>query len=888
MSNEVEIIVSGEDKTAAAFASATARSKKFGAEIKANLAKAGQEAGTHLGEGIVRGADGRLRDAKGRFLKGLPSPAETERHGRSLGGRLVSGITGAISSYGGMLRDTLKAGFTNGLKGALTNPIVGPIVVSAVGGVAAVLAPALATMVSGAIIGGLGAGLVGMGAMALFHVEDIDKKWSKSEQKRVAESNKQAEKLRHQYLELGRDVINGLKAASQPLIPVLDTVRSTVRSVGKEFRPVIKQGLEIAKGPLERFTKNLGKAFKELTPAIKPVMTAFGDILDQIGPQLPGLFSQISDAITGMARTVSENKDLFGMIFMGLMEAIPATINLLSALAGAFRGVLVAALGFADGALGALQALMEAVAQIPGPWQDAATQMANSIQGTRDEINGLKTDVENFPKIVKLEGDIRDLDTKIAEARRQLKDPNLTKTRRAKLEAQIDQLLAAKRRAQAELNSLHDKTVRVTLETLRIERRSVQEAAPLGHVKRASGGIIGAAAGGPRGSVTLVGEQGPELVKLPFGSTVIPAGSTRSMLQSEREARKSAVSDLTISRFGRAAGAKHTEFETALGKPQDVKSLASALNGWRKAIKDATHGLTELRLLKDLDVAGKALIKNERLLTKVNSALEKAKDKLTELRDSFKSMRDSVASGIVSGGNITGISQDRAASVGGIIGGLGEKLTQARGFTSALAQLKKKGLNSGALADIAQAGVEGGGATAQALLGASASQIKLINSLQSQLKSTAKSAGTITADAMYGAGIKAAEGVVKGLEKNKDRIEKAMMHIATALEKAIRKALGVKKKASGGIIGAAGGGPRSALTLVGEQGPELVNLPFGSRVIPSGQSRSMLAGGGGGPIQVVLEVRGGGSSDMERMFMQMVRKYVRVNGGNVQTVLGKG
>ena len=40
-------------------------------------------------------------------------------------------------------------------------------------------------------------------------------------------------------------------------------------------------------------------------------------------------------------------------------------------------------------------------------------------------------------------------------------------------------------------------------------------------------GVGRAASGGVRGNMTLVGEEGPELVKLPFGSTVLPTGQTR-------------------------------------------------------------------------------------------------------------------------------------------------------------------------------------------------------------------------------------------------------------------------------------------------------------------------------------------------------------------------
>ncbi|GAA4226113.1 hypothetical protein GCM10022254_10020 [Actinomadura meridiana] len=46
----------------------------------------------------------------------------------------------------------------------------------------------------------------------------------------------------------------------------------------------------------------------------------------------------------------------------------------------------------------------------------------------------------------------------------------------------------------------------------------------------ATGGISHAAEGGPRGNLVMVGEHGRELVRLPFGSSVIPNGQTENML----------------------------------------------------------------------------------------------------------------------------------------------------------------------------------------------------------------------------------------------------------------------------------------------------------------------------------------------------------------------
>ncbi|HEX6968887.1 MAG TPA: hypothetical protein VF174_08795 [Micromonosporaceae bacterium] len=59
--------------------------------------------------------------------------------------------------------------------------------------------------------------------------------------------------------------------------------------------------------------------------------------------------------------------------------------------------------------------------------------------------------------------------------------------------------------------------------------RAIKDLERLGHGGFAHGGISGAAGGGPRGSLTWVGEQGPELVRLPYGSTVYPTGQSMNM-----------------------------------------------------------------------------------------------------------------------------------------------------------------------------------------------------------------------------------------------------------------------------------------------------------------------------------------------------------------------
>lgn len=125
-------------------------------------------------------------------------------------------------------------------------------------------------------------------------------------------------------------------------------------------------------------------------------------------------------------------------------------------------------------------------------------------------------------------------------------------------------------------------------------------------------------------------------------------------------------------------------------------------------------------------------------------------------------------------------------------------------------------------------------------MNASSSEIKSMNSLQGQIATSASAAGKTSSDAVYGTAIKVQQALVKSWERTTGKLEKAMDKLAKAMEKSIEKAYG--KKAAGGIVGAAAsGGMRSGLTMVGEQGVELLDLPAGARVWSNPDTRRKVA-----------------------------------------------
>lgn len=79
-------------------------------------------------------------------------------------------------------------------------------------------------------------------------------------------------------------------------------------------------------------------------------------------------------------------------------------------------------------------------------------------------------------------------------------------------------------------------------------------------------------------------------------------------------------------------------------------------------------------------------------------------------------------------------------------------------------------------------------------------------------------------------------------------------------------------RAMGGIVGAASGMITSGMTLVGEQGPELVRMAPGSQVIPAGTTRNMLGGGsGGGQIEHTIRFEGNTDSAFANAFLGLMR-----------------
>lgn len=99
-------------------------------------------------------------------------------------------------------------------------------------------------------------------------------------------------------------------------------------------------------------------------------------------------------------------------------------------------------------------------------------------------------------------------------------------------------------------------------------------------------------------------------------------------------------------------------------------------------------------------------------------------------------------------------------------------------------------------------------------------------------------------------------------------------------------------RAMGGVVGAAMGGIQNGLRWVGEQGPELVDLPASATVHTAADSQRMMRqaydGGGGGPVEVILSARPSGGRDLIDALVESLQYECRTNyGGSAQSMIGQ-
>jgi len=250
----------------------------------------------------------------------------------------------------------------------------------------------------------------------------------------------------------------------------------------------------------------------------------------------------------------------------------------------------------------------------------------------------------------------------------------------------------------------------------------------------------------------------------------------------------------------------------------------------------------------------------------IQKKYDAAKSKLSSVKSSWSQQYTAVRDAF-RGQGIT----ERGNDVGQIIGSLTTQANANKRMLSLLKKLEKSGLNQTTLRQLAEAGPDALG-QAESIYASGGSGISQINRLQRSINKTSKSAGKFLANDIYGKALNAQTKVTQHLSKEIKELTRAIKYAQKQSKRKVkRNALGTTSFTGG-------------LSWVGEDGPEIMDVPGGTRILSNSQSRQAMAPiirTGSRPQRVVLELRG-----TDRVLLDMIRKAVRSSGGNVQVVLG--
>ena len=367
------------------------------------VGKTGEEAGEQLAEGVTRGADGRLRDSRGRFLKA------GEGAGRAAGDGARRGfldslrnmdigdtLKHSISKAGSLLGDGLKATASGAVTaiGKTLGALLAAAFVTTVGAtVAGSLGPVLAAAVTSAAGIGLGAGLLGLGALALREVKP----------------------LQEAVKGLGKTLKDVGRTAAQPLIKpftrALGDLSELVRQLGPEFRSIFKGMASVVSPLVDSLGLFLGEVVRGIQDSIPGITAAFDGLsraLPEVGRWLGDFFRTIfgnkdliDNTTEGLTKLIFGPLKLLGPIISGLNVLFGVWNNALKLLAEGdyFSRLGESILGFVDGGSGAISRITDAW----GPLKDAIIRVWDALKAfaAEDDSKKLETKFQEIVQAIK-------------------------------------------------------------------------------------------------------------------------------------------------------------------------------------------------------------------------------------------------------------------------------------------------------------------------------------------------------------------------------------------------------------------------------------------------------------------------------------------------------
>lgn len=442
---------------------------------------------------------------------------------------LLRSLTSPLRSVGGLISGTLSDGIGQGILGAVqaAGPVMATIVVGAIMAALSIVGAAL----SGLLITTLGAAFVGVGVVAAATSDQIKAKWSS----------------------VLKDLKSDFRGLAEPMIPVLDRGLDRLREMSSVAAPVLKKAISDTSSATEEFMNRIVDGFENFGRiAFKPIMDAWNVFAPVFGDEWDEFMQELGHSFEDMANLVKEHPTEIAAALDIVFETIDLLIDTITffgkvwvqtlqhggdVLAG-FIDVLkvfaIATLDTFDVAVEGVTRFLEIIPGMGGGMREARESFKNFRDGVIEDLGMAAESARNFGADLdkanrkrKLEADINTWQSRLAQARRDLKKTTDQKAK-TNLKADISDFQAKINKAWQELAKIDGANAVAYITTYSTTYRSVHDI-----VGKATGGVRGlsaAATGGVRRNATMVGEHGPEIVDLPAGSRVRSNSDTRRIL----------------------------------------------------------------------------------------------------------------------------------------------------------------------------------------------------------------------------------------------------------------------------------------------------------------------------------------------------------------------
>lgn len=647
--------------------------------------------------------------------------------------------------------------------------------------------------------------------------------------------------------------LDGFFQMINQLLPALGRFSGEVaRALGPLFGEIFKSSGEIGKGALD----SLGQAMKALSPLFKDMMYGVRGIRELmlivsptirdtgaaiLGSFLPsfsridearGPLQRLADGIRNNKGTIQEVARVMGNAFLDMSSA---AIEHLPTILSIFRTVST---GIVMGLGGILHGAASAFGWIPGIG-DNLKSADKAFAGFRESfIGGLATAEQKardfaagaLPKLEsgKLKMNINNWTSQIETAKAKLK--SLPPEKQAKVRAHIADLQAKVAAARRDLLSLQNRSVTVTTRYVVVgDGGAARKAGVHGSQLKAEGGLIHGPGTGTSDDVPIWASKGEFMVKAKavakYGVSFLRAvnegrlnmsaamgggSSATGMAGAGRDVGRGLAGGMTASLTAVETSARRMAAAVVTGVRGELQ-IASPSKRMQALAKDVGRGLilgltgsrakiaaTAKDLAKDIWAAFTGS-KDNRLVAMVNRETSKLQ-RLAGQRDALASRiatakkyaGDTTATARQDAGLASLGIEEGGVTAGAISAGLQQKLSKIKTFASYVYSLGKRGLNKGLLRQIIDMGPEQGYAYASALAGSTTAMLKSLNSTQSQLDASTGTLGRVGADMLYDSGRNAGKGFLAGLTSQQKAIEAQMLKIAKGMDKAIRRALGIR------------------------------------------------------------------------------------------------